>query len=119
MGEPSLLRSAVENVVRNAVRHTAEGTSVEVSVAMERAAGGATAVVRVRDHGPGVPEERLRDVFKPFFRVDDARERARGGAGLGLAIAIGAVEAHGGAIVARNAPDGGLEVTLTLPARAE
>ena len=114
-GSPSLLRSAVENVVRNAVRHTAEGSGVEVAV--EAAPSGETVGVRVRDHGPGVPEERLKDVFKPFFRIDDARERARGGAGLGLAIAIGAAEAHGGTIVARNAPDGGLEVTITLPVR--
>lgn len=114
-GSPSLLRSAVENVVRNAVRHTAEGSGVDVT--LEWAPDGDAAAIRVRDHGPGVPEERLKDVFKPFFRVDDARARARGGAGLGLAIAIGAAEAHGGTIVARNAPDGGLEVTLTLPAR--
>lgn len=113
-GSPSLLRSAVENVVRNAVRFTEEGTGVEVSLEAPGADG--RAVVRVRDHGPGVPEDRLTDVFEPFFRVDDARERARGGAGLGLAIAIGAVRLHGGTIEARNAPGGGLEVTISLPA---
>lgn len=114
-GSPALLRSAVENVVRNAVRHTGDGRAVEVSLDAaelpER-----RAVVRVRDHGPGIPEERLKDVFEPFVRVDDARERVLGGAGLGLAIAIGAARLHGGTIEAANAPGGGLEVTITLPA---
>jgi two-component system sensor histidine kinase CpxA len=117
-GSASLLRSAVENVVRNAVRHTGEGTLVEVSLHASGPPGDRRADIRVRDHGPGIPDDRLADVFKPFFRLDEARDRARGGAGLGLAIAATAVEGHGGTIEARNAPAGGLEVTISLPARS-
>lgn len=112
-GYPALVRSALDNVLRNAVRHAAEATSVEVSIDCRDA----SAEVRIRDHGPGVPAEHLETLFEPFSRVADARERSTGGAGLGLAIARRAVEVHDGTITARNHPDGGLEVTITLPSR--
>lgn len=110
--DPGLVSSAIENVVRNASRHTPEGTSVEVAVA--DAAG--CARVTVRDHGPGVPAEALNDIFAPFYRVGTARERSSGGVGLGLSIAQRAVALHGGTIRAENAPDGGLVVTIDMPA---
>jgi len=110
-GEREALRSALENVVRNAVRYTAEGTEVRVGVEHD----GANVVITVRDRGPGAPPEHLDDLFAPFFRLDEARERGRGGAGLGLAIAARAVRLHGGAVAARNHPEGGLEVVLRLP----
>lgn len=104
------LRRAIENVVRNAVRYTANGTDVEV-----RLRANSQAIVTVRDHGPGVPEEALDDIFRPFFRVQDARDRESGGVGIGLAIAQRAVERHGGRIAARNAENGGLEVKIEIP----
>lgn len=110
-GTAELVRSAVENVVRNAVRFTAEGSSVEVGVGT--AAG--SAVVTVADRGPGVPEEALERIFEPFARVEAARERGAGGAGLGLAIADRAVRLHGGTVAARNRDGGGLEIELRLP----
>ena len=73
------------------------------------------AEVRIRDHGPGVPDEYLETLFEPFSRVADARERSTGGAGLGLAIARRSVEVHDGTVIAGNHPDGGLEVVVTLP----
>ncbi|HHQ48322.1 MAG TPA: ATP-binding protein, partial [Acidobacteria bacterium] len=91
---------------------TAPGSTVELGVAAE----GELIVVRGRDHGPGVAEESLARLFEPFYRVETARERGAGGTGLGLAIARRAVEGHGGTIRARNHPQGGLEVTLELPA---
>jgi len=109
-GSPELLRSAIENVVRNAVRYTAEGTAVEVSLISRLDA----AVLKVRDHGPGIPESDLQHIFEPFYRVSEARERASGGAGLGLSIADRTVKLHGGAIRAENAADG-LVVTIELP----
>jgi len=111
-GVPELLRRALENVVRNAARFTAEGTEVEVSLLRE----GATVRVTVRDHGPGVPEASLADLFRPFYRVADARDRQSGGTGIGLAITDRAVRLHGGSVRAANAPGGGLAVTLDLPA---
>jgi two-component system, OmpR family, sensor histidine kinase CpxA len=120
-GNAELLRSAIENVVRNAVRYTNEGTSVEISLICppngNRSAG--RAVIRVRDHGPGVPESELLNVFRPFYRVEAARERKSGtvaGVGLGLAITKRALDLYNGSVVARNAEGGGLEVEISLPA---
>jgi two-component system sensor histidine kinase CpxA len=109
-GSVDLLRSAVENVVRNAVRYTNEGTSVDVSLRWHMD----TAVLSVRDHGPGVPEAELQHIFEPFYRVSEARDRASGGVGLGLSIADRTVKLHGGTIRAENARDG-LVVTIELP----
>jgi two-component system sensor histidine kinase CpxA len=116
IGSPDLLRSAVENVVRNAVRYTAEGTRVEIDLSCAGADGARWAAIRVRDHGPGLPDSELSNVFRPFYRVADARERETGGTGLGLAIAERAVRLHGGSVKAENAPGGGLLVEMRLPA---
>ena len=115
VGSPDLLRSAVENVIRNAIRYTAEDTEIEVSLACETNDDASTATITVRDHGPGVPKSSLDDLFRPFFRLDESRERSTGGVGLGLAIAQRAVKLHGGEIKARNNTGGGLEVTITFP----
>jgi two-component system sensor histidine kinase CpxA len=112
-GDPELLRSAVENVVRNAVRHTREGTAVEVSL---RHDGPARVAISVRDHGGGVPEQALPYIFQPFYRVGDARERGTGGVGLGLTIVHRTIRLHDGTVRAVNVPDG-LVVELTLPAQ--
>lgn len=130
MGSPSLLHSAIENVVRNAIRYTQEGTSVEVrleqgmgfskatlqhSVLKNDAVAKPEAVVRVTDSGPGVPEDALDKLFRPFYRIDDARGRQTGGVGLGLAITDRAVRLHGGTIRVSNRPQGGLMVEIRLP----
>src|SRR5262249_32835443 len=83
-----------------------------VEVSLTRRNG--TAVVDVRDRGPGVPEEDLPRLFDPFYRVDSDRNRSSGGMGLGLSIARRAIELHKGSIHARNAAPG-LEVELELP----
>ena len=70
----------------------------------------------MRDCGPGVPPETLERIFEPFFRVEAARDRQSGGAGLGLAIVQRALDAHGGQVSARNIEGGGLQVELQLPA---
>jgi two-component system, OmpR family, sensor histidine kinase CpxA len=114
-GSASLLHSAIENVIRNATRHTREGTDVEVQVAQESRDGKPEAVVRVTDRGPGVPQEALEKLFRPFYRLDDARGRQTGGVGLGLAITERAVRLHGGTVRAANRPEGGLVVEIRLP----
>jgi len=113
-GTEELLRSAVENVIRNAVRYTAEGTEVEVSLRVRNGSAN-RAVISVRDHGQGVPEEAMDKIFHPFYRTEDARDRESGGSGLGLAITSRAVRLHGGSVQAANASDGGLEITINLP----
>jgi len=114
-GEAGMIRSAIENVVRNAVRYTAEGTAVEVSLSSEGLNAHGIAVVSVRDYGKGVPENVIKDIFRPFYRVEDDRDRRTGGAGLGLSIAARAVRLHHGTINAVNAKDGGLIVEIRLP----
>jgi len=118
-GSPDLLRSALENVVRNAVSYTSDGTAVEVSAGVSEDDSEGAAVIRVRDRGPGVPDEELGNLFEPFYRVSESRDRQSGGTGLGLAITARAIRLHGGSVVARNRTDGGLEVTIRLPLSEE
>ena len=110
MGSENLLRSAVENVLRNAVRYTNDQTTVEVSLKNQNG----SAVIDIKDYGSGVPEDELENLFRPFYRIGEARERKSGGVGLGLAIAQRAVFAHRGTITARNT-DNGLLVEIKLP----
>jgi signal transduction histidine kinase len=129
-GCQELLRPAIENVIRNAVHYTSENTEVEIDIKkIDTSSNGRSrrssveiqnrgeiyAEIVVRDHGMGVPEDALTEIFRPFYRVDDARDRASGGTGLGLAITERAVRLHGGTVTAINAPDGGLIVTIRLP----
>lgn len=117
-GVHDLLRSAIENLVRNGVRHTPANGTVEVSLCCEAVGAEQEAVISVRDYGSGVPEKALSEIFRPFYRVEDARDRQTGGVGLGLAIVARAVALHGGKLRAFNAPGGGLSVTMRLPLRA-
>ncbi len=118
MGAPILLHSAIENVVRNAARYTQAGTSAQVSLDRGQGNGGPEAVIRIVDSGPGVPEEALDKLFRPFYRIDDARGRQTGGVGLGLAITERAVRLHGGTVKASNRSEGGLQVEIRLPLAA-
>jgi two-component system, OmpR family, sensor histidine kinase CpxA len=115
LGAPILLHSAIENVVRNAACYTREGTSVQIMLERGQGNGAPEAVIRIVDSGPGVPEDSLDKLFRPFYRIDDARGRETGGAGLGLAITERAVRLHGGSVKASNRPEGGLQVEIRLP----
>jgi two-component system sensor histidine kinase CpxA len=117
--DPDLLRSAIENVVRNATRYTADGTTVEIRLERENANPAGDIVIRVLDSGPGVPSQDLERIFQPFYRLDDARNRQTGGAGLGLSITDRAIRLHGGLVRASNRPGGGLEVEIRIPAVPE
>jgi two-component system sensor histidine kinase CpxA len=109
-GDPELLRRAIENVLRNAIRFAPADSSV--SVQLEQNAENVT--LKVRDFGSGVPEEMLGRIFDPFFRVEESRDGATGGVGLGLSIARRAVLLHHGSLTAENA-DPGLQVNVTIP----
>jgi two-component system sensor histidine kinase CpxA len=113
-GDHDLMRSAIENVLRNAVRFTPEGTAVNVT--LNRA--GDDARVVIEDRGPGVPQAELQRIFEPFYRVAEARDRDSGGTGLGLAITARVVHLYGGEVVASNRGEGGLKVSISLPAKA-
>jgi two-component system, OmpR family, sensor histidine kinase CpxA len=114
-GDPALLRSAIENVVRNATRYTCEGTAVKIRAERRKSGEFEEAVVRVSDSGPGVPEGELDKIFRPFYRIDDARVRSTGGVGLGLAITEQAIRLHGGTVRASNLPEGGLLIEIRIP----
>jgi two-component system sensor histidine kinase CpxA len=118
-GNPELLHSAIENVVRNAIHYTAPGTQVEVRIAEDQEADRRLVRVEIRDHGRGVSESELANIFRPFYRVADARDRQSGGAGLGLAIADRVIRTHGGTIEARNVSPEGLLVEILLPGQRE
>jgi two-component system, OmpR family, sensor kinase len=111
-GDPHQLRQVLANLLRNALVHTPPGTPVELQVARE--AG--EVALRMRDHGPGLPGDDPDALFERFWRAEGGRERGKGGAGLGLAIVAGIVDAHGGRVSAGNAPDGGAVFTVRLPA---
>jgi two-component system sensor histidine kinase CpxA len=112
---PNLLRRAIDNVLRNAIRYSPSGTEIQLDCRVDLIER--QVIVDVLDHGPGVPESALADIFRPFFRTAPGREASSGGTGLGLAIANEAVRLHDGKIEARNRKGSGLQVTIRLPLR--
>ncbi|MEM1263367.1 MAG: ATP-binding protein [Pseudomonadota bacterium] len=113
LAEPTLLQSAIENVIRNALRFSPDGGVIDVSVRQDAGASRIT----IADAGPGVSNAHLRAIFEPFFRADHARTRAEDGAGdgVGLAITRAVIEQLGGSVSATNRAPSGLEVTLIVP----
>jgi len=107
LGKPQALRRCLTNLIANAVKFGSQAT-----VGIE---DGAALVIRVRDEGPGIPEEELERVFEPFYRLESSRNRDTGGSGLGLSIARDLIQAHGGSLILRNLPVRGLEAVITLP----
>ena len=105
---PSLIRRAVRNLIENAVKY---GHSAEVRVE----ARAKTVAIVVADQGPGIPEERMGDVFDAFTRLESSRNRETGGIGLGLALARAIVREAGGEIRLANRVGGGLDAVIELP----
>jgi len=114
-GSEELLRRAIENVLRNALRYTAEGSAIEIFLKRHISDGKEYALLKIRDHGPGVHEDELTNLFSPFYRIAESRDRKSGGMGIGLAITDRAVRLHGGTVKAFNAAEGGLVVEMELP----
>jgi signal transduction histidine kinase len=107
-GRPDALRRGFLNLIDNAVKYGGEA-----DVTLERS--GDDWLVRVRDRGPGIPEQHLGDVMQPFFRLETSRSRETGGTGLGLSIAANLLAAQGGVLSLHNRPEGGLEARVRLP----
>jgi two-component system OmpR family sensor kinase len=112
LGDAHQLRQVLANLLRNALVHTPDGTPIEVSAARD----GDDVVLEVRDHGPGLPTDDPNEIFERFWRSEGGRKQGRAGAGLGLAIVAGIVDAHRGRVEAMNAPDGGAAFVVRLPA---
>lgn len=110
-GYPALLGSAIENIIRNALRYAEHQVELVITETENKLA------FTVLDDGPGVPESEIEQIFKPFYRVSEARDRESGGAGLGLAITDNAVRQHQGTITAQNRPTQGLQITIKIPKR--
>jgi signal transduction histidine kinase len=110
MARPLALRRCLTNLIDNAVKY---GQQARVDTMRD----GAQALIRIRDKGPGIPENEQEKVFEPFFRLEQSRSRDTGGTGLGLTIARNIAEQHGGTLRLRNHSEGGLEVILVLPCK--
>jgi two-component system sensor histidine kinase BaeS len=111
-GDPDRLTQMLRNLLENSARYTEPGGRVRVAVRRD----GERVAIEVDDSAPGVPPEALARLFERFYRVDESRSRAHGGAGLGLAICRSIAAAHGGEIAAAPSPLGGLRVSIRLPA---
>lgn len=107
-GRPFAIKRAMTNLVENSVKYA---TATEIELRQ----GARDVEVTVRDRGPGVPEDALRSVFRPYYRLERSRSRSTGGVGLGLTVAQAIIQAHGGEIVLKNRDGGGLEAIVTLP----
>jgi signal transduction histidine kinase len=105
---PAALKRAIPNLIDNAAKY-----GKQANVAIETSPK--TITITIDDQGPGIAEQELSRVFEPFYRVEDSRNPETGGVGLGLAIALSAVQAHGGEIVLANRPSGGLRASVALP----
>jgi len=111
------LRMALVNLLDNAVKYSPPGSEIRIrwKLVGKESDGPPMVELAVEDQGPGIEESERQHVFRRFYRVDIARNREAGGAGLGLAIAKWAVEAHGGIILLHSRPEGGLILKIRLP----
>ncbi len=105
---PLALKRALRNLLDNAIRY-AQDAEVRLND------GKAHLQIQIMDTGPGIPEERLKDVFEPFVRLEESRSDETGGIGLGLSIARSIIQSHGGSLTLENRKGGGLKATITLP----
>jgi signal transduction histidine kinase len=111
-GDRLILRQALINLIDNAIKYSPTGAEIGVQVHPGK---DSQVIVEVIDKGPGVSQEHQSRIFDRFYRVDKARSREWGGAGLGLAIARWAVEIHGGQITVESAEGEGSTFRVTLP----
>ena len=108
--KPNALRRCLNNLIDNALKH---GTRAEV--ALQKTADGTQVEIVIDDDGPGIPEARREEAFRPFHRLDEGRNLQAGGSGLGLAIARDIARAHGGELTLGDSPLGGLRAVIRLP----
>ena len=112
IGDASLLKIAILNILENAIQYTASETTIDVSITVDSDSG--KLKLSVKDQGPGVPADDLERIFLPFERSDQSRDRQTGGAGLGLSLAKSIITCQNGSIYARNLTNG-FEISILLP----
>jgi signal transduction histidine kinase len=105
---PAALRRALSNLLDNAVKY-----GMRANAAIRLMNG--QVEIHIDDEGPGIPEQEIARVFQPFYRLEESRSRDTGGIGLGLAIAMSTVQAHGGELTLSNLPQAGLRARIVLP----
>ena len=108
--QPAALKRALSNLIDNAVKYGKQARAAIRSTPR-------SIEITIDDEGPGIPEDELGRVFQPFYRVEGSRSRETGGIGLGLAIALSVIQAHGGELTLSNRPGGGLRASVGLPVR--
>lgn len=114
-GNSELIYRAIENIARNAIRYTEDSSVVDILLDCKLEQGQCSCTLEISDRGPGLPENELQNIFRPFYRVDSARQHDTGGFGIGLAIADRAIRLHQGKIRALNRTGGGMTMIVTLP----
>ncbi|MFZ3151581.1 MAG: ATP-binding protein [Anaerolineaceae bacterium] len=112
MADPDRIQQILHNLLQNAQRYAPANSVIEIHASQDKAS---EVLLKIRDHGPGIPPDQLEKVFERFYRVDSNRKRESGSTGLGLAIARKLAEAHGGTLTAHNHPQGGAVFSLRLP----
>ena len=117
-GRRELLYRAIENVVRNAIRYTQQGSAVQIRLEHAGEGSSEAAIVEISDRGPGIPDSERESIFRPFYRLDQARSAHTGGFGVGLAIAERAVKLHKGQLRVLAREGGGTTIQMILPCRA-
>lgn len=109
-GNTALLYSVFRNIIDNAINYAGDDTTIEITARKNTPFWD----IDISDNGKGVPEDLISRIFERFFTVDKGRSKSLGGTGLGLAIVKNAVLLHGGMVSAKNAPSGGLVISITL-----
>lgn len=116
VGDDARIRQVIANLITNALRYTPEESAIEIAVGVRSLVAGALdAVLEIRDHGPGIPEEDAHRIFERFYRADSSRQRETGGSGLGLAIVVAIVQQHGGSVALSETAGGGATMAICLP----
>ena len=111
-GDRRQIKTVLTNILNNAFKYSGESTQ---SVEIEGKRENETLVIKIKDHGPGIPKEELPFIFEPFYRVDKSRSKKTGGYGLGLSLCKKIMEAHKGDISVESEVGKGTTVILAFP----
>ena len=112
LGDIRQIKTVLTNILDNAFKYSGENVQ---TVEIEEKIVNDKSVIKIKDHGPGIPKEDLPFIFEPFYRVDKSRSKKTGGYGLGLSLCKKIIDAHGGKIAIESEPGEGTTVVLSFP----